>query len=124
MNVTDFITRQEFKFLKLKATNLEEFKFESSKKVSDGTCEMTINGHFIGSEYTKFWDGENYIVSFQRQCNRTNNIGGSGHAVPRSVFEKMSYEEYVADFEGNRGDFFPENYVFFNNMAEQLSIFD
>ena len=123
MNITDFVTRQEFEFLKMKTSNKTEFKFERAKKVSDGTCEMSINGHFIGRDYTKYWNGENYIVGFRRQCHRTNNIAGSGHSVPGSVFEKMRYEDFVADFEGTYTDFFPDNYVFFNEIAEQLTFF-
>lgn len=124
MNITDFVTRQEFEVFKQKAKKREEFKFKRTKKVSDGTLEISIDGEFISRDLAKsVWNGEIYIVDFDRVYHRTNNIGGCGHAVSASEFEKMKYEDFVDDFEGRCTDFFPDNYVFFNEMAEQLTLF-
>lgn len=126
MNIQDFISRQEFSSLLQKAEDRKPFSFNKKCKVSDGTVEVLLYARFIDKELAdKYWGGEKYICSLNVRSERTNNQGGWSTPNERKDFIKFSYEDLVRLIErGGHNWCFPENYTYFSDFNEQISMFD
>ena len=124
MNFTDFCSKAEFDCMQNQIKEKHAFEHERTLKVKDGCVKLHLYGERITKDLAdEIWNGENYIIGIDFSCMRTNNHSGSGGAYPMSELLAMQYSDFAKECEGWATNHVPNDYVFWNDYNEQLSLF-